>query len=265
MIMTSYYGNPVYFNCVVLRDKQVRWSHGIRPHNKSLKGIPDDTLDPDKYKFCKITITHSGSIFDPGPGRFTIAQDVTPRWWTLGHKQAAEAAHGEWLADLGVIRKDIVDPFKISPPGEITPDHLRLLKRWEAAYISSGFSPDFILRKTIDHTISGYVEAKVWHDVGQQVEFKIIHSGGKAQFERRSSALAAIWAYIGSFFNIPRDQWKGTQGIMATGYPYQSLVDLWDQGLVPSCTGGGTVPYIWRLHGGPRAGVLWEGALVNAL
>ena len=115
--------------------------------------------------------------------------------------------------------------------------------------------------KTVDRTISYHVESKVWNAVGQQVEFKIIHSGGKTQFERRSSALAAIWAYLGSFFNIPRDQWKGTEGITATGYPYQPLVDLWDQGLVPSCTGGGTVPYIWRLHGGPDAGALWEGTL----
>jgi len=39
-------------------------------------------------------------------------------------------------------------------------------------------------------------------------------------------------------------------------YPFQPVVDLWGQGLVPSFDGK-----TWRLHGGKKAKVLWEGEI----
>jgi len=38
------------------------------------------------------------------------------------------------------------------------------------------------------------------------------------------------------------------------GYPFADIVKLWQMGLVPSFDGK-----VWRLHGGKKANVLWEG------
>src|ERR1035437_8147049 len=57
----------------------------------------------------------------------------------------------------------------------------------------------------------------------------------------RASVRASVWAYTGSFFNIP--VWKYTKNPKGK-YPYQSLVTLWLTGLVPSFDGT-----MWRLHG----------------
>jgi hypothetical protein len=52
----------------------------------------------------------------------------------------------------------------------------------------------------------------------------------------------SVWAYTSSFFSIPYK------------HDYSSLTKLWDMGLVPSYDGK-----TWRLHGGAKAKVLWEG------
>jgi hypothetical protein len=46
-----------------------------------------------------------------------------------------------------------------------------------------------------------------------------------------------VWAYIGSFFRLPRSSWKHMKKIKCRGYPFQPAVDLWMQGLVPAYDG----------------------------
>lgn len=65
-----------------------------------------------------------------------------------------------------------------------------------------------------------------------------------------------VWAYIGSFFPLKRQEWKYTDKIKTKGYPFQSAVDLWKMGLVSSFDGK-----LWRLHGGKEANILWEGKI----
>jgi hypothetical protein len=66
------------------------------------------------------------------------------------------------------------------------------------------------------------------------------------------SVRASVWAYIGSLFPaIP--EWRHIKHEVGA-YPFQAAVDLWRMGLVPSYDGKK-----WRLHGGPRGEVLWEG------
>jgi hypothetical protein len=65
-----------------------------------------------------------------------------------------------------------------------------------------------------------------------------------------ASVWDSVWAYTGSFFNIP--VWKYVKHPKGK-YPYQSLVTLWLTGLVPSFDGT-----TWRLHGGPKAAVLFS-------
>jgi hypothetical protein len=61
---------------------------------------------------------------------------------------------------------------------------------------------------------------------------------------------ASVGAYTGSFFRIPF--WKYIKHPKGK-YPYQPLVTLWNAGLVPSFDGTS-----WRLHGGPKAEVLFS-------
>ena len=64
------------------------------------------------------------------------------------------------------------------------------------------------------------------------------------------SVWASVWAYTGSFFRIP--VWKYVKHHKGK-YPYQPLMALWKTGLVPSFDGT-----TWRLHGGPKAAVLFS-------
>lgn len=71
----------------------------------------------------------------------------------------------------------------------------------------------------------------------------------------RASVRASVWdsvgAYIGSLFPAIT-KWEyvnHTPGV----YPFQSAVDLWRRGLVPSYLGG-----VWRLHSGAQAEIVWE-------
>lgn len=70
---------------------------------------------------------------------------------------------------------------------------------------------------------------------------------GKSVWE---SVWESVRAYIGSFFNLPK--WKYIDHPKGK-YPFKSLVQLWEAGLVPSFDGT-----TWRLHGGKKAAVLFE-------
>ena len=70
----------------------------------------------------------------------------------------------------------------------------------------------------------------------------------------RDSVGDSVWAYSGTFFNLPRSAWRYTDTIQCEGYPFQPADILWEQGLVASFDGK-----LWRLHGGPDGRVLWEG------
>lgn len=61
---------------------------------------------------------------------------------------------------------------------------------------------------------------------------------------------ASVWAYISSFFDIPK--WKGIKHKKGSN-PFQSCITLWEKGLVPSFDGK-----IWRLHSGPNAKIIYE-------
>jgi hypothetical protein len=66
----------------------------------------------------------------------------------------------------------------------------------------------------------------------------------------------SVRVYFGSFFKLPRKNWKYTDRIPSNGYPFQPAVDLWKMGLVASFDGK-----LCRLHGGKYAKVLWKGTI----
>jgi len=61
---------------------------------------------------------------------------------------------------------------------------------------------------------------------------------------------ASVRAYTGSFFILPK--WRYVKHPRGK-YPFTSCIQLWNLGLVPSFDGT-----TWRLHGGPKAKVLFE-------
>jgi len=67
----------------------------------------------------------------------------------------------------------------------------------------------------------------------------------------RDSVGASVGAYIGSLFPKIKT-WKYIEHTKGY-YPFQSCVDLWRVGLVPSFN-----DKIWRLHGGPKGKILYE-------
>ncbi len=220
------------FSCIIDREKNVTWKMGIDSHDKLLgiAGIPDDTKDPDKIKFCRIEIApKNGSYLEPDEWVFRIDMDITPVWWTFDHKKTCEKAHKTWLKALDkiLVRKLIIHPFKIDPPKEITEKHIALLKEWDSVRDSVWAS--------VWASVRDSVRASVWASVWDSVR----HS---------------LWAHYGSFFILSRKDWKYTEKIKTDGYPFQSAVKLWEMGLVPSFDGKK-----WRLHGGKDARVLWEG------
>ena len=81
--------------------------------------------------------------------------------------------------------------------------------------------------------------ASVWDSVGDSVWASV-----------RASVGDSVWAYTGSFFSIP--QWKYIKHPKGR-YPYGPCVSLWKLGLVSSFDGK-----TWRLHGGPKAAILFE-------
>lgn len=109
-----------------------------------------------------------------------------------------------------------VHPFKIKPPKKITGTHLELLKLW----------------------------ASVWASVGGSVRTSV-----------GASVWDSVWAYTGYIFTPIVKEWKYIEHKKGE-YPFQSAIDLWKMGLVPSFNGK-----TWQLHSGGDAKILWEGEI----
>ena len=76
---------------------------------------------------------------------------------------------------------------------------------------------------------------KQWTSVRASVGTSVRDSVG-------DSVRDSVWAYVSSFFKI---KYK---------HDFSPLIKLWEMGLVPSFDGK-----VWRLHGGEKVEILWEG------
>ena len=95
------------------------------------------------------------------------------------------------------------------------------------------------------------VEDSVWDSVEDSVRVSVWAS---VRVSVGDSVWVSVWAYIGSFFTGIK-KWKYISHKEGE-YPFQSAVDLWRCGLVPSFDGK-----LWRLHSGKNARIVWEGEL----
>lgn len=161
--------------------------------------------------------------YNPLTGRFVIDQ--------INNKVNDSVAAEKWVRSLDftqviapLIIKPIIYPFKIPAP-KITPEILKLLRKWDSVRASVG--------ESVRDSIWESVWDPVWESVGESVWDSIWTSVGDS-----------IWAYTSSFFNI------------SYKFDTSSCVKLWELGLVP-CFDGKT----WRLHGGPEGKILWEGII----
>jgi hypothetical protein len=266
------------FSCIVDRKKIVTWKFGTDSHDALLKiaGLKDNTIDPNLITFCRVEISPKNKDYmNPDKWVFKIDMDVTPTWWTLDHKKACMRAHEEWKDRLYkiLVRKAIVHPFKITPPKKITKKHIDLLKEWASVRASVRASVGASVRASVGDSVGDSVWASVgdsvWASVRASVGDSVRASVGDSVRDSVGASVrasvgdsvwasvgASVWAYNGMFFLLPRESWKYTENVKTDEYPFLPLVKLWEQGLVPSFDGTK-----WRLHGGEKATILWEGEL----
>jgi len=150
-----------------------------------------------------------------------------------------------------------IRPFTIKPP-KITDEHIDLLKQWVSVRASVVASVRASAWDSVVASARDSVRASIWasawasarDSVIASIEDSVDEDLGQGMISVWYSLWAVAWAYIGSMFpNI--EKWKYVDHKPGE-YPFQSAVDLWKQGLVPSFNGS-----IWRLHS--RDGVVWEG------
>ena len=278
------------FSCIVLKNKKTVWKFAVDSHDDLLKiaSIADDTKDPMLIKFCRVEISPEKKDYLNPDAKylFKVDMDFTPTWWTEDHEKAAWRAFQKWMMELDkiLIRKPIVHPFHIEPP-KITDEHIRLLKEWDSVWDSVGASVWASVRDSVWASVRDSVGASVWASVWDSVWASVGASVGASVWDSVWASIwdsvgASVWdsvgdlvrdsvrasvgdsvgasvrAYTGTFFNLPRADWRYTEDIKTDEYPFQCLATLWEQGLVPSFDGKK-----WRLHGGKDAKILWEGEI----
>jgi len=133
------------FSCIVDQVAKVTWKLGVDSHTNLLAktSYKDDTADPALMTFARVEITpNNGNYAEPNAWRLTVDQAITPAWFGLKHREAANIAHKKWLAKLDkiIVRKKIVHPFKIAPPVEVTKKHINMLRKWASVGASVGDS-----------------------------------------------------------------------------------------------------------------------------
>jgi len=148
-----------------------------------------------------------------------------------------------------------VNPLKIDKPFD-KEKALKLLKEWDSVWASIWDSVWYSVNASVWNSVWASVEASVldsvWASIWDSVWYSVNASIWDSVWDSvRYSVRDFIYAYISSFFpNIKK--WEGIEHKKGVN-PFQSGVDLWHMGLVPSFDGE-----VWRLHKGEKAEVVLE-------
>ena len=145
-----------------------------------------------------------------------------------------------------LIIKPIVHPFKIKA-GKVTEVEIALLKQWNSVKDSVWNSVYDSVWNSVRDSVWNSVGNSVWNSVRNSVRNSVNYSVG---YSVRNSVWNSVYAYISSFFQL--DQWKGIEHEKGVN-PFQSGIDLWEAGFVPSFDGE-----LYRLHSGKDAKVVYE-------
>ena len=139
-----------------------------------------------------------------------------------------------------LIIKPIVNPFIISRSDEVSEQEIKLLDEWikvnELVNDSVMKSVDDSVRDCADDSVRdcarNFVDRSVWASIWWDIDYSVL-------------------GYISSFFILK--SWKGFNHLPKNQNPFQSGIDLWEAGLVPSFNGK-----TWRLHSGKTAKIVYE-------
>jgi len=148
-----------------------------------------------------------------------------------------------------------VNPLKIDKPFD-KEKALKLLKEWDSVWASIWDSVWYSVNASVWNSVWASVEASVldsvWASIWDSVWYSVNASIWDSVWDSvRYSVRDFIYAYISSFFpNIKK--WEAIEHKKGVN-PFQSGVDLWHMGLVPSFDGE-----VWRLHKGKKAEVVLE-------
>jgi hypothetical protein len=130
-----------------------------------------------------------------------------------------------------LIIKPIIHSLRDVVAGEVTDREIELLKQWA----SVGGSVWSSVWGSVGDSVGGSVWSSVWASVGGYVW---------------GSVWDSVRGYVSSFFNLQK--WKYTEHEEGKN-PFQSCIDLWESGFVPSFDGK-----TWRLHAGKNAKIVYE-------
>ena len=141
-------------------------------------------------------------------------------------------------------------------PKKVTQKEIELLKQWVSVWASVKDSVmDSVMdsvRDSVIDSVRDSVMNSVWDSVWDSVWASVRASVRASVWDSVwASVGASVWAYISSFFpNIAK--WQHIDHAESAN-PFQSCIDLWHNGFVPSFDGT-----TWRLHSGRNAKIVFE-------
>ena len=225
------------FSCIVDKKAKVYWKLGLDNHSDIFSKFklkePVDMPIPPTNKWLKNNLGWAKIEINPKDKdyleyldkpnkywKFKVDENIKPEWLSKKHEKECFNCLDIWKEEVlkGINLKEARNP--IHPfkikPPKITQKHIDLLKNWNSVRDSVGGS----VRDSVRDSVGGYY-GSLFTNINK-------------------------WEYV----DRRKKCFKGLN------YPFQSVVDLWKQGLVPSYDGEK-----WRLHGGKNAKVLWEGKI----
>ena len=146
-----------------------------------------------------------------------------------------------------LIIKPEVNHFKIDIPLDLN-KVLGLLKEWNSVVNSTCYGVRHIVCDSVVEnicyngrfTLCDIVVGRVWNSVKYSVWNSIYYS-----------AEDVVYAYVSSFFNIPKYKYiEHKEGVN----PFQSGIDLWEMGIIPTYDGE-----TWILYKAKNAEIIWQG------
>ncbi len=224
-------GKPLYFDARIRREiisgksKYVNTdSHTSIADYFGFEGIKEDTLN--KYEYNPLT------------KEFVINQ-LNNRDDSVEVKKFCQDLDFKTIVPELIIHP-VINPFKDKNKTHVYKSDIELLKKWAS------------VKTSVRASVWASVGASVWDSVGASVWDSVVDSvrasvGASVKTSVRdsvwdsvwASVVDSVWSYISSFFDIGEN-------------PFQSAIDLWNRGLVPSFDG-----IYWRLHG-KDGKIIWK-------
>ena len=161
-----------------------------------------------------------------------------------------------------LIIKPILNPFKIKNSGA-EDRHVEMLKEWinvwgkieenvyDSVWDSVGGCAGYPVWNLVRGSVGGCVWDYVYGSIRDSVRASIgVSVWGSIWDYVNDSVRESVWGYVSSFFNL--EKWKYIDHEPYKN-PFQSGIDLWEKGFVPSFDGK-----VWRLHSGEKAEIVFE-------